>query len=645
MNKYLKYFLVTATCFLSIEEALAVVNPITDFSDTARAGLTQQYLDCLTSEDKVTYATKINEAIDFALERLYCQCGAPSITGEQMIETGSSSTVQGMAELELKDTLEDEISALNKELEQLSGAVMGTPAGDAFAALKAKRDALRNGVQSWYDHGNLISRSQKVDCSQVRNEVMGANDGLSISSYNPVSGNTNTSTGFTVTDSSGKQTFITPTDIFVSDGQSLFDSAKALKDKCLIACKQKGGTDSDCNKMCGVSRCGCRDTDNNGTIEATCEAGQFGPECLGIGSCNINMCDDPALLKSLRSGTALNALVAKYYKTSTNTSNPNQNPGTGGSDDIQVSGVSTSRICTSDGCNITITSAVDNQFSPAYLKWDSSGQDATLLMGNDVLQIQGTLQSIQFKAGEPITIHLNTSVANELVLNGGANNSDRIECLSCNNGSTILKNRNSTGCDKTGETNPHAECRATYDCTGLVRYGCWNFNFCGVNQCNDYLPDKDGNKLQSADCKASNAGQKWKCASRQNCVASSDGTYTTQSECLSSIQCGGGGTETERNTYYCCGAGGTCSLCTEGSNLYVNEAQCNNSCSKTTCPAGQTKCGSNCCRNIDQACENYTTCRNVYTCEGICCPNGCIGDNDTGICGGTGVSCCATGCN
>lgn len=493
MKNYLKYFLVTAICFLGIREALAVVNPITDFSDTARSGLTQQYLNCLTSEDQVTYATEINKAIDFALERLYCQCGAPSITGEQMIETGSSSTVQGMAELELKDTLEDEISALNKELEQLNGAVMGTPAGDAFAALKAKRDALRNGVQSWYDHGNLTSRSQNVDCSQVRNEVMGANEGLSISSYNSVPGITNASLGFTSTDSSGKQTFITPVDIFVSDSQSLFDSAKELKDKCLASCEQKGGTVLDCNKMCVASRCGCRDTDGNRTIEATCEAGQFGPECLGIGSCNINMCDDPALLQSLGSNTSLNTLLAKYYKTPTNISGTNLNQNS--NNDIQVSGISVSKKCTTGGCDITLTSAIDDQQQVSYLNWDNSGQDAALI--TSLMKTQG---SLVLKAGKPTTIHLDTSVANEMQLSDGT----RIECLSCS-GDMTLANRFGTGCDKTGETNPHAECRATYDCGSSVpRYGCWNFSFCGVNQCNDYLPDKDGNKPLSADCKAIN---------------------------------------------------------------------------------------------------------------------------------------------
>ncbi|MCX6737591.1 MAG: hypothetical protein NTX26_02575 [Candidatus Parcubacteria bacterium] len=494
MKNYLKYFLVAAICLLSIKIAFAEENPITDFSNTARSGLTQQYLNCLTPEDQITYATKINEAIDFALERLYCQCGAPSITGEQMIETGSSSTVQGMAELELKDTLENELSALNKELEQLNGAVVGTPAGDAFAALKAKRDALRNGVQSWYDHGNLTSRSQNVDCSQVRNEVMGANEGLSISSYNPVSGNTNTSTGFTITDSNGKQTFITPVDIFVSDSQSLFDSAKELKDKCLASCKQKGGTVLDCNKMCVASRCGCRDTDGNRTIEATCEAGQFGPECLGIGSCNINMCDDPALLQSLGSNTSLNTLLAKYYKPSAGTPDTNSNQNSN-NNDIQVSGISVSKKCTAGGCDITLTSAIDDQQQVSYLKWDSSGQDATLI--TSLMQTQG---SLILKAGKSTTIHLDTSVANEVQLSDGT----RIECLSCS-GSNTLANRFSTGCDKDGETNPHAECRATYDCdSSIPRYGCWNFSFCGVNQCNDYLPDKDGNKPLSADCKARN---------------------------------------------------------------------------------------------------------------------------------------------
>jgi len=624
MNKLLKYFLVAAICLSSIKVASAVVNPITDFSDTARAGLTQQYLNCLTSEDRVNYATKISEAIDFALKRLYCQCGAPSISGEQMIETGSSSTVQGMAELELKDTLEDEVSALNKELEQLNGAVMGTPAGDAFAALKAKRDALRNGVQSWYSHSNLTSRSQNVDCSQVRNDVMGADEGLSISSYNPVSGNTNTSTGFTVTNSNGKQTFITPTDVFVSDSQTLFDSKEELKNKCLAACKQKGGTNSDCNKMCTISRCGCRDSDNNGTIEATCEAGQFGPECLGVGSCNINLCDDPALFKSLGSATALNTLVGKYYKTSIIDESPIQ----GIDPAIQISGVSASKKCNTDGtCTITLLSDVDNQFQAGYLKWETGAQNATLV--NSLMATQGR---IELTAGKPETIYLDTSQANELQLSDGT----RIECLSCS-GDMTLANRFTTGCDKAGETNPHSECKANYDCgSSIPRYGCWKFNYCGVNECNDYLPDKDGNKLQSADCKAAGSGQKWKCETRQNCIAASDGTYSTKSECLSSLECGGGGTATERNTYYCCDKeSGTCSECKEGSPRYVNPTQCASDCSKIECPNGTFKCGTTCCESLTYTCSNYK-CVKAWSCSGNCCANGCkVKGSVTGICGGT----------
>jgi len=583
-----------------------------------------------------TYATVISNAIDRALSSKYCQCGSPDKTGEQMIDiimenTGSNqaSAVEGRAELYTKDALEEEFYKLSKELEQSNGAIMGTAAGDKFAALKAKRDALRNGVQSWYSHGNLISRSQNVDCSKVREDTLPKDEGVFISSYN--FSQSTTTNNLATANNAANQTFITPTDIFVAAGQSTSDSKEALIAKCLAACKTKGGNAGDCNKICNVPHCGCRDTDNNGSLEAVCEAAQFGPECMGVANCNIRMCDDSALASSLTANTNLSALVSKYY--------PNSNIGkvsTNVDANVQVAQVSSSKKCTTGGCDITLTSAVDNQFQAAYIKWDTGAQDASL-----VTDLMATNGRIELAAGKPKTIHLDTTVANELQLSSGT----RIECLSCN-GDMTLANRFSSGCDKAGETNPHAECRASYDCTqSEPTYGCYNFYTCGVNECNDYLPDKYGNKPVSADCKASSSGQKWKCKSRQNCIAASDGSYATKSECLSSLECGGGGTGTERNTYYCCDEStGSCSQCTEGSPRYVNPAQCNNDCSKTTCPTGQTKCGTTCCRDIDQVCGNYTTCKNVFTCEGICCINGCDGDKATGLCGGTGVSCCATGC-
>jgi len=492
MKQFLKYFLVVSICFLGIRGIWAADN-IDSFSENTKQELTNQYLKCFSAEDQKTYATVITDAINKALSSKYCQCGAPDKTGEQMIgtvmeNTGSNqaSTVEGRAELYAKDDLEDQVSELNKELEQLNWATMGTAAGDKFAALKAKRDALRNGVQSWYDHSNLTSRSQNVDCTAIK-KALPPDDGLSIFDYNASQSNYS-GDGFAKTDSQGNQTFITPTDVFVADSQSFSDSAAILLKKCLAACKTKGGTSNDCTKICNVPRCGCRDTDNNGVLEAVCEAAQFGPECMGVASCNIRMCDDPVLANSLVGNTNLGDLVAKYYPSS---SVGKASTSTGSN--IQIAQVSSSRVCTADGCDITLTSAVDNQFQAGYLKWDTGAQDASLV--NSLMATNGR---IELFAGKPKTIHLNTTLANELQLSDGT----RIECLSCNGGDNTLANRFSTGCDKEGETNPHAECKAFYGCgKSEPTYGCYRFNTCGVNECNDYALDANGQKPQSSDCK------------------------------------------------------------------------------------------------------------------------------------------------
>jgi len=487
MNKFLKYFLVIAVLSISfVKSGLAV--DITSFSNTVNTGLTAQYLKCFSAEDQTIYATAITNAVTKALDSKYCQCNAPDKTGTEMIDSNQSSTVEGRAELYAKDTLEDDVTDLNKQLEQLNGAVVGTAAGDKFAALKAKRDALRNGVQSWYDHSNLTSRSTNVDCSKVREDILPDDSGVSMASYNSTGSGT-TKDGFTATDTSGNQTFITPTDVFVADSQKFSDSAADLLTKCLAACKTKGGNTSDCSKICNVSRCGCRDTDKNGTLETVCEAAQFGPECLGVMNCNVRMCDDSSLTSGLASGTNLSALVSKYY--------PSSNSGTTStntSSHIQVAQVSVSKKCTTGGCDITLTSTTDNQLQASYLKWGASAQDATL-----VTSLMATNGRIELTAGKPKTIHLNTSQVNELQLSDGT----RIECLSCNGGDSTLANRFSTGCDKAGETNPHAECKTFYGCgMSEPNYACYNFNTCGVSQCSDYAKDANGQTVSSTECKA-----------------------------------------------------------------------------------------------------------------------------------------------
>lgn len=493
MKKLIKYFLVFGICFLSVKVVWAASN-INSFQEGTKQALTTQYLKCLSTEDQKAYATAITAAVDKALSSAYCQCGGPDKTGEQMIDivmanTGSNqaSTVEGRAELYTKDALEDQVAELNKELEQLNGATVGTAAGNKFAALKAKRDALRAGVQSWYSHGNLVSRSSNIDCEALKNSLV-QDDGLFISDYNSIQTN-QSQDGFNVTDSQGNQTFITPTDVFVTDSQSFSDSTAVLLKKCLAACGTKGGTASDCAKICNVPHCGCRDTDNNGVLETVCEPAQFGPECLGVLSCNVRLCDDPQLFNNLGSSTALSALVSKYYPTPNLGVMPvNTNTGSG----IKVAQVSNEKKCVSGGCDITLTSNTDNQLQASYLYWGTGAQDASL-----VTSLMATNGHIELAAGKPKTIHLNTSVANELQLSDGT----RIECLSCNGGDSTLANRFSTGCDKSGETNPHAECKAFYGCgQSKPTYGCYSFNTCGVNECNDYALDANGQKPQSSDC-------------------------------------------------------------------------------------------------------------------------------------------------
>lgn len=298
-----------------------------------------------------------------------------------------------------------------------------------------------------------------------------------------------------------------------------------------------------------------------------------------------------------------------------------------------VSKVSVSKKCTTGGCDITLTSSVDEQQSLGYLKWDANGQNADLITS---LMHDNTLQ---MKAGQPVTIHLNTAVSNELQLADGT----RIECMSCNGGSSILANRFTTGCDKAGETNPHSECIGNSVGCGSAAtmvYGCWRFNTCGVNQCNDYALDANGQKRQSADCKASSSGQKWKCTGQQKCEAGSDGTYTSQSECLSSLACGGGGDTTERITFYCCDrSAGSCSVsvCSEGSPRYVNPTQCAAACSNVQCSAGTFKCGTGCCDSLNESCSQSYTCTRKWSCSGTCCAKsvGCkVSGSVTGVCGG-----------
>jgi hypothetical protein len=487
MKKFLKYFLVVTILSIGFTKSGLAVDT-TSFSDTVKTGLAAQYLKCFSAEDQTIYATKITNAVTKALASKYCQCNAPDKTGTEMIESNQTSTVEGRAELYTKDALEDDVAVLNKQLEQLNGAVMGTAAGDKFAALKAKRDALRNGVQSWYDHSNLTSRSTNVDCSKVRGDILLNDSGISITSYNST-GSSTAKDGFTTTDTSGNQTFITPTDVFVADSQKFSDSAADLLTKCLASCKTKGGNTSDCNKMCNVSRCGCRDTDNNGTLEAVCEAAQFGPECLGVMSCNVRMCDDSSLKSGLASGNNLSALVAKYYPSSNSGTTSTHNGSS-----IKVAQINVSKKCTTGGCDITLTSTTDNQLQASYLNWGENAQDATL-----VTSLMATNGRIELTAGKPTTVHLNTSQANELQLSDGT----RIECLSCNGGDNTLANRFSTGCDKTGETNPHAECKSFYGC-GMSEptYACYNFSTCGVSQCSDYAKDANGQTVSSTECKA-----------------------------------------------------------------------------------------------------------------------------------------------
>jgi len=127
--------------------------------------------------------------------------------------------------------------------------------------------------------------------------------GFSIPSYNAVE--VGTSVPAKTSFSESVSSFITSNDIFVAENNadssgsaSNIVTVAQLVNKCVSRCIASGTEKSVCTKECNRPRCGCRDTDGNGVIEAVCEAGQFGKECLGVASCNIRVCDNPDLLKN-----------------------------------------------------------------------------------------------------------------------------------------------------------------------------------------------------------------------------------------------------------------------------------------------------------------------------------------------------------
>ena len=127
--------------------------------------------------------------------------------------------------------------------------------------------------------------------------------GFSVSSYNATT--TTTSTVANTTFSDAAASFITSNDIFVAEtnnnssgSASNIVTVAQMVNKCVSRCITSGTEKSACIKECNRSRCGCRDTDNNGVLEAVCEAGQFGKECLGVMSCDVRICDNPDLLKN-----------------------------------------------------------------------------------------------------------------------------------------------------------------------------------------------------------------------------------------------------------------------------------------------------------------------------------------------------------
>lgn len=172
---------------------------------------------------------------------------------------------------------------------------------------KSKKEKLEERLQN-----NLDTKDNQ------NNQWSQSSSGFSVSSYNALAQYNSSTTNITFNNNTSS--FINSSDIFVvnnlENNSAEIVTGAQLVGKCINRCLGSATSKESCTKECNRSRCGCRDTDGNGVIEAVCEAGQFGPECLGIGSCDIRVCDSPDLLKKSIWAPTINVI----------SNTPSQNP-------------------------------------------------------------------------------------------------------------------------------------------------------------------------------------------------------------------------------------------------------------------------------------------------------------------------------
>ena len=217
-----------------------------------------------------------------------------------------------------------------------------------------------------------------------------------------------TNTGVTLSQSNSFQSaFITPTDVLINSATGKSLTATDLINSCISRClKIKGNTQSYCKKDCNIARCGCRDTDKNGTLEAVCEPGQFGAACLGVMSCNVRTCDNLANGQSNQSGKD-----TSQTNSSTNTNNSTINVAEA------VFNFSATTSCQGSTC-VNNSSNKNNEVN-SYSAW-LFGPDINSLLkldtGNPFLSNATSLFSLSYNIP-----NLNTIILQTRGMNGGEN--------------------------------------------------------------------------------------------------------------------------------------------------------------------------------------------------------------------------------
>ena len=195
--------------------------------------------------------------------------------------------------------------------------------------------------------------------------------------------------------SNDNSSFVTATDITVNlantDASGKTLNAQEILDLCIKKCLAEYGKNADvkCNQVCSIARCGCRDTDNNGSLETVCEPGQFGVPCLGVASCDVRICDNLELNKPTTGATTIKGQPV----------NTNENPQM--TDNI-VPIVSTS--CDGPVCIINTNMSGKDVYS--YRAWQFNANGGLLNLSNDspFLSKSASLLNVPLTVGTDMVI-------------------------------------------------------------------------------------------------------------------------------------------------------------------------------------------------------------------------------------------------